>query len=208
MTYRVITPPASDPITSALVKEHLRVIGTDEDLKINNSIKAAALTFEQYTGQALVNQTIKQTIDQFPCGKSFFLLEKGAHATTLVSLQYYNKDNVLTTVPSDVYFLVDASYPASINLNTNKSWPIDIHPTRIAAVEITYTTGYGANETAVPADIKEALSLIIGDMYLHREDTIMMPGVAVVNPTHNSKKIMNQYVVNYWQHREEIRQWQ
>lgn len=199
MTIFVTTKPVLPAIDLALVKEHLRIIGSDDDLTLALYRDAAIEIFENNANLALITQTLKQVIDCFPCGESFFLLERYP-IITLTHIKYYDTDNVLQTWGSTNYILESNGIPPKLSLASGKSWPSDIHPTRNNAVEITYQAGYGATDTSVPNDVKLALSLIIGDFFANREDSVVQPGIGIINTFWNSKVLLRRYKPYYFEH--------
>jgi uncharacterized phiE125 gp8 family phage protein len=64
----VVTPPASDPLTLAEAKAHLRVTHSSEDGLIAGYILAAREFVESSTHRRLITQTLDYTIDDgWPC---------------------------------------------------------------------------------------------------------------------------------------------
>ena len=58
MGIKVVTPPATEPVTLAEAKLHLRVDGSDEDALITRLISAAREQCEQELGRALADPTV------------------------------------------------------------------------------------------------------------------------------------------------------
>ena len=157
MSLTLITAPAAYPVTTAEAKAHLRVDGSDEDTLIDGLIAAAADYVEQYTGRAIGTQTWELALDAF---SDTILLPKGP-VQSVTSVKYSDTAGVEQTVSADDYTL-DASEPAWIVRNSDASWPATL--TGINVVRVRYVTGN------VPAAIKHAVLLLIGDWYSARED--------------------------------------
>lgn len=197
---KVITEPAVPAITLALVKEHLRILGSDDDTALSSIyIPSAIANFEALSGRALITQTIEETFDQFPTDSTYFLLEKGSPLQSVTHVKYWAKDETLKTFDAANYFVVANTLPASINLKAGVSWPTDIHESRLGSVVVTYVAGYGAADTNVPADIRQALSLLIGDLYRNREDSQTFSGVSKVDSTWPSVRLIKKYRTFYYQ---------
>lgn len=194
----ITTPPAQKAMSLSLLKEHLRIIGNDEDATLSFYLDAAILTFENFAGSCLITQTVKQVFDQFPC-EDYFLLERGRPIISVSSVKYYDLDNTLTTFSTDNYLVTDSTVPPSICLKPGKTWP-ELHRTRLGAVEVTYTAGYGTTEASVPMDVKLALSLMVGDFYQNREDSVTQPGVVMLRSNWHSMKFIQKYKSYFSQH--------
>lgn len=69
----------------------------------------------------------------------------------------------------------------------------------MGAVVVTYVVGYGASDSNVPADIKQALSLLIGDLYRNREDSVVSSGVSRVDVNWPSVRLAKKYRTFYYQ---------
>lgn len=200
MAIKVITPPAVNAISLSLVKEHLRILGADDDTALEGLyIPSAIANFEAITGRALITQTVEETFDQFPACSSYFLLERGSPLQSVTHVKYWASDDTLKTFDAASYFVSTSTLPGTICLKTGYSWPSDIHPTRLGAVVVTYVVGYGASDSNVPADIKQALSLLIGDLYRNREDSVVSSGVSRVDVNWPSVRLAKKYRTFYYQ---------
>jgi uncharacterized phiE125 gp8 family phage protein len=197
----VIDHPESFPISIELLKQHLRIIGSDDDNTLQNLYLPAAVdAFTAYTKRALIETRVKQTFDTFPCER-YFLLER-APLIELEEFRFADSDGWSTVVDSDLYYVTSSS-PAKIVLNPNKQWP----KTREGCenVQLIYTCGYGEDDDYVPYSAKQALSMLVGDMFLHREDSIALPGIVVAQSSWDSKSLMNQYKLNFYEHASQSR---
>lgn len=202
MSIRVTTPPnydANKPIAASLLKSHVSIDSaeTDYDAILNLYLLAAVEVFETTTKRAILTQTVKQTFDRFP-NESFFLLERAPYIGN-VSIQYFSDDDEWVTLSDSVYRVSADSEVPIVQLNTNQTWPTDIHPSALEAVAVSYQCGYGASDTSVPKGIQHILASIVGDMYLNREETVIMPGAAAVELSHASKTAMKRYMLNYYE---------
>ena len=205
MTIQKTPVNSNKAIPLALVKEHLRVIGDDEDSTLNLYIDTATEIFEEFAKTSLINKTIVQRFDQFPC-EDYFLLEMGRPLVTFTSIQYYNKSNVLTTLDSSKYIVSAHNVPPTISLIPNQSsWVTDLHESRLQAVEVRYTSGFGTTYGDVPSDIKNILLLLIGDLYANKEDTVIMSGIGSLTVSWHATKLMQKYKSYYYEHRSQSR---
>ncbi len=167
MTPILITPPASEPITLAEAKVHLRVVGTDEDTYITSLITAARMMVEQRTQRAMLPQTIAIGMDAFPTcialPRAPFIYPP---STPPVVIKYFDEDNALQTLAESVYHVNKYVEPAQVTLVTGQTWPtITATP---GGVTMQYAVGY-ADAASVPTPLKQWMLLAIGALYENRE---------------------------------------
>lgn len=168
--------PAEDPVTLTEAKAHLRVDGTGEDALIGALISAATQELDGWTGilgRALVTQTWAQGFDAFADK-----LRLPMPAATIVSVTYVDTNGDTQTLAANQYELRQDALGSYVERAFDVSWPnIRSHP---EAVRVKFTCGTSAAN--VPAPLKAAILLRIGDLYANREAVGMREGVAV-NPT-------------------------
>jgi len=158
---RLITAPATEPVSSAEAKLHLKVDGSTDDTLIAALISAARILCESFQGRGYITQTWELTLDAFPA--SPFELPM-APLASVVSIKYKDADGTEYTVDSGDYVLDLSSEPGRVALADGKSWPsVSLYP--VGGVKIRYTVG-GAS---APANVKQAILLTIGDWYEDRQ---------------------------------------
>lgn len=168
---QVTVEPAIEPITLTEAKTHCRVTGTDDDTYIGTLITAAREWVEDYTGRSLITQTRTYVLDAFPYGDETIVLPRPP-LQSVTSVVYVDTAGANQTWDSANYTVDTDRDPGGIYLAYGKTWPA----TRSIrhAVTITYVAGYGEStdsplSTNVPQRIKQAILLIIGEMYSNRE---------------------------------------
>ena len=162
MSLVLVTAPAVEPITLAEAKLHLRVDHDDEDDLITALIVAARRQAETFTRRALVEQTWRLTLDAFPAAP--IRLPMG-RVSTISHVKYVDGAGAWQTWAADNYLADLDSVPARIVPAYGQSWPSARR--QLASVEIRFVAGFG-NAAAVPADIKAAIKLALGDLYEER----------------------------------------
>jgi uncharacterized phiE125 gp8 family phage protein len=173
MGYQLITAPASEPLTTADAKAHLRVDFVDDDALIGLLITAARQYCEQITARSLISQQWRYVIDGF---SGVIFLEKGS-IISLDSITYLDMGSATQTMPATDY-ASDFSGPLGrITPKFGKIWPIALP--QIAAVQVTFTAGYGVDATFVPVGIKQWLKLRIGALYENREEVVSGRSITV-----------------------------
>lgn len=162
--YKVTTAPASEPISTADAKTYLNVSTSLHDTLIANLVSAARTLYENYTGTAVITQTITQTWDLTPDCAEF---ELAVNPVTAVVVSYKDANGTYQTWDASNYTLDTISPLARVVKNTASSWPTT--GDFIAKWKIVITAGY-ASAAAVPEDIISAILLMVGFLYENRED--------------------------------------
>lgn len=163
MSFHRTTDAATEPLTTAEAKLHLKVDSSDDDAIVDRLIKAARRFAERYTERSFITQTWTLYLDGFP--DTIELLYGPVSAVS--SIQYVDSDGVTQTL--DV-----ADYTVDLKSKVARVESVDAWPDTddiLNSVIITYVAGFGS-ASSVPEDIKAAILLIIGKMYDTREDTI------------------------------------
>lgn len=158
--------PALEPLTVADVATHRR---SGQDAELNGYIVAARQYCENETKRAFITQTIRYTLDAFPCVGIIQLPRP--NLLTVSSVSYVDTNGDTQTFSSADYTVDTDALPGRINLDYGISWPSTRYQPN--AVTITYTAGYGATRESVPDCIKHAMLLYIGDLYENREGSII-----------------------------------
>lgn len=164
MKIKIITDIATELVTLADVKTHLRVDVSDEDTYIPSLIAAARDKVEHYTGRTIGEKTLEGILDDFPDSDYIELLESPVQSIT--SIKYTDSDETENTWSSDDYISNLDIIPEKIMPAYGETWPSFIpHPT--GAVRIRYVAGH--TSANLPDAVKHAILLVIGDLYENRE---------------------------------------
>lgn len=162
------TAATKDPVDIATAKRQCRIedeVSADDAL-LRVYLKAATAWVESYTGRSLMSQTWQLSLEDFP---EEVYLPHGAPNAAIVSVKYYDTSNALQTLSSSVYQLVSFSEPACLTLVDGQVWPATYD--RDDAVIVEYTAGATSAET-VPAPLQQAVLLLVGHWYEHREQSV------------------------------------
>jgi uncharacterized phiE125 gp8 family phage protein len=176
MSYTIITPASLKALTVQEVKDYLRVDSSDEDTLLGVLIDAATQVAEHYLGRFLLTTVIEEFYDFFPVYKTgvdpfrgdrnIVYLSRGP-VQSVASLKYVDGNGDEQTVSTDDYRSDLVSEPARIMPEHGWYGTKDT----VNAVIVRYTCGY-TQASDVPANIKVALLLIIGEMYEKRVDSV------------------------------------
>lgn len=169
----LIEAPATEPVTLAEAKLHLRV---EDDESVEDSLIAALISAareygEHRTERCFLTQTWEDVFDSFPA--CYGRLELGrAPVQDVMSIKYIDASGVEQTLDPARY-LVDASLaPVEIAPAPGYDWP-DTECRRPASVRVRYVAGYGDGADAVPAILRAAIKLRIGELYENRESLVV-----------------------------------
>jgi uncharacterized phiE125 gp8 family phage protein len=161
MALTVVDAPDEMPISLNEAKKHLRVSYDDEDSLIEGFIAAATRFAETFTGRQLCTATLKWSGCEFPCE-----LPRPPFQTVL-AVEYLDTAGTLTTLPTSYYLVDPLSEPSPFRAAFGYVFPI-VYPERSDAVRVTYTAGYGS-AADVPATIKQAMLMLVGNWWENRE---------------------------------------
>lgn len=160
-----LSAPATEPLTLAEAKLHLRVDAdlTDDDTLISALIVAARQQAEHRTGRALLTQQWRYSVDAFPVDSLDLPLPK---LQSVQAVSYLDNNGVRQTLANTEYDVITDEMVGRIIPAYGKSWPsCREHP---GSVRVDYTCGFGA-AADVPQSIKAWMLLAIGAWYENRE---------------------------------------
>ncbi len=180
----VITDTTTEPLTTAYVRDYLRVDDTIDNTIIDNLIKSARILTENYTGRTLCNKTLKLSVDfvneldhdlwegmrvapDLALKQNYITLPQSP-VSSITHIKYYDDSDNATTYASTKYYLDSVRVPARVVLRNGEQWPTGL---RVAnGIEITYVAGFGANATDVPEAMRLAVSQLVAYLYENRGD--------------------------------------
>ena len=176
MSYTIITPATLEALTVDEVKAYLRVDSDAEDTLLGVLIKASTEMAESYLGRFLLTTVIEEFYDFFPVYKTgvdpfrgdrnIIYLSRGP-VQTVASVKYIDGNGDEITVDASDYRTDLVSEPSRIFPEHGWYGTKDT----VNAVIIRYTCGY-TQASDVPANIKMAMLLMIGEMYEKRMDSV------------------------------------
>lgn len=161
--------PASEPVSLANAKLHARVTTTDDDDLITWLIVTAREAAEAHTKRQLMSATYTLTGDDFPSSDTIYVPRPPLQSVS--SIVYYDSNGDQQTWGGANYQVDSTSEPGRIVLASGISWP-NVETDKVNAVTITFTAGY-ADADSVPETIKQAMLLLIGHWYEHREEVLV-----------------------------------
>jgi uncharacterized phiE125 gp8 family phage protein len=183
MNILTLTEPAFEPVSLAEVYTHLRLDpdedsppGHPDDDMLTTFISASRAQAEKISRRAFVSQRVMLVVEGFPTNKAKSVPLLRPPVISVLSVAYYDADNVLQTVDSANYFVTDDHLP-SLQFITTYAYPT-VYPSR-GSLRIEYTAGYEPESSPpatqadyaanIPAGIKAAV--LIGVQLLYDELT-------------------------------------
>lgn len=154
-------------------KLFLRVTHTAENDLIDGMIQAAHVWVETYTRRTLISETFDLRFKDFPWFDTPLVVPR-APLVSVTSITYLDENGVTQTWASSNYAVRTLAGPTAgrgyIETTPTTTFPATLieaeYPVTVRAV-----TGYGS-ASALPAGIKSAMYLLIGDLYTQRQVTI------------------------------------
>jgi len=163
MSLQLITAQTDWAVELPEVKKHLREDGTANDAYIQELIYSVQDQIKGEYGLYLNEETYDLLLDEFPKDILIWL----SPISSITSVKYTDGNGDTQTVTSTNYATDLFSKPARISPVDGYSWPTP--RMSINAVQVRFVTGY-ASPAVIPADIKQAMYLIINDRWDNRED--------------------------------------
>lgn len=185
MSIIVVVPPAQEPVSLALAKNHLRLdADTDQDDElVQLLIQAAREKAEHETGRAIMLQTLLvraaslrgHLLNGLP---SLFSVRPDWQPLTHMPLPRVSRETLkgidsvkLIARDGTEVLLTDADYRLDL---TGLVPQMFFHkPTCVQDLEVQYQAGYGSAPTAVPAGIKRWMLHYVNTLYECRESIVV-----------------------------------
>ncbi|MDQ0317836.1 head-tail connector protein [Amorphus orientalis] len=165
MTAILTDPPASEPVTLAEAKAHLRVDAADDDTLIGDLIAAARRHVEIATGRALIAQGWRIIREDMKAAGLLRLEPQPILSVDAVTLR--RADGTASVLASDRY-VVDLATARLRMLASGE-------PLAGSQVEVDVTAGYGSGASDVPAPLRQAVLMLAAHWYQHREAALADP---------------------------------
>lgn len=165
-----VSGPASEPVTVDEALEHLRVDGTADKALIASQIVAARQWLEEETRRAFLTQSFDLILDAFPADGEPIRLKRGK-VSAVASVKYYDTAGTLQTWSTSNYTTEIAGLPGRVVPGFGVAWPA-LQLGRKGGVQVRFSAGYGDAAALVPRPLVQALLLVLGNMYEHRESIV------------------------------------
>lgn len=173
----------AEPITLAMAKKQCRVDVDDDDQLLSLYITAARQYCEKVTNRAFLQQTWRMTLrdfpnygwyrrpgqaaDSLPYWRTPAILLPMPRLIGIASITYLDSAGTRQTLDPSFYTMNGDALPARVTPAIGKIWPYGTE------VQITYTAGYGATASSVPASLQLAILMLVGHFYENREASVL-----------------------------------
>jgi uncharacterized phiE125 gp8 family phage protein len=143
---------------------------TTADPELVRKLSAARRQVERITRRALVSQTWELQLNGFPCGASIEL--PYPPLVSVISVTYKDTSGAWQTLAATEYVVTSPAGPTAergvISLAFAKVWPNTYDEADV--VKIRFAAGYGATAASVPEDIREAILMVMSDLFCPSRD--------------------------------------
>lgn len=172
MGLRRTVEPASYAVDIAEAKKQCELgeNASPHDNHIARVMAAAIADVERHTRRALITQTWKLSLREFPFDGRIELPRPPLQSIT--SIQYVNTLGVLTTLDSSEYQVSTEASPGYVEPAFSKSWPT-VRAETADAIQITYVAGFGASYTSVPQQYQNLIYELVAFRFGNRGDQDM-----------------------------------
>jgi len=201
-TLTLVTAPTIEPVTLDEAQAHLRLDQNVDDVLVETLIQAAREIAEAHTRRAIMLQTWDWKLDGFPACEPWELPK--APLLSVTSISYVDANGTTQTWSSSNYTVLAPAgarcLPGTVSLGYGVTYPVP--RSQPNAVTVRYTCGYSSSATAataraaVPAAIKAAMLLTIGELYARRENAVV--GTIINEVPLSAARLLAPYVVHGW----------
>lgn len=153
-----VVPPAAEPITLVELKTQARIDDDTEDGWLTGLISAARQRVEQLTGQALLTQSWRLWLDEWP-ERPWIELPR-APVQSITNVKIYAADGSDSVWAVSGYQLDRATPPPRLLLADDTAWPTPGRRQRGTSIE--FVAGY-VDVASVPAPLR----LAVGQLATH-----------------------------------------
>src|ERR1700749_3815572 len=122
MTLRLITPPASNPVSLDEVRAFLRLTDTSQDGLITGLLATAVLDVQSDVQRYYVTQTAEWVIDRWQACLRIPIAPVAADG--IVSIKYVDTNNVQQTLDPSLYVVRTSGPTVNIEPVIGTIWPI------------------------------------------------------------------------------------
>lgn len=159
-----LTGPAAEPVTLSEAKAWLRLDTNDEDDLVTALIASARAAIEAHLRRVLMAQTWRLVLDAWPQGNVLHL--PFAPLISISAIRVFDAADIAQVIATASTRLDAASDPARLVFITAPPTPAR----SLNGIEVDAVCGYGNTASDVPAPIRQALKMLIAQLYENRGD--------------------------------------
>jgi uncharacterized phiE125 gp8 family phage protein len=178
MSSILLSGPAVEPVELDDAKAFLKVETADDDDVIAALIAGARVHVEAQTRRALITQSWRLIRDAWPADGRIAIVP--VPLVTLDAARVYRLDGTTQAIDPSSFIVDGAAAPALLAFGPGAP-PA---PGRVAAgIELDVTLGYGEEPDDVPADLRQAIRILVAHWYENRGLIAAGGAVAVLPQT-------------------------
>ncbi len=156
----LLAAPTVEPLSLAEIKAHLRLEEDADDALLGTMLAAARAAVERYLRRALLAQQWQLVLDGWPAGP---VRLPRPPLMQVDAVRVLDAAGTATPVPAGDYAVETRAEPGFLYPSGAATLPA---PGRTrGGIEIDFTAGYGSDWNDVPAPIRQALLVMIADLY-------------------------------------------
>ena len=162
--------PTKEPLTLAEVKRNSNVEDNTFDTLFGSLIIRARTHVEERLNRQLITATWRRSFDWFP---SWTIRLPKPPLISITTFAYTDSNGTAQTLTDGTDYQLDTdSEPGLLTPEPGTVWP-STEADRLNALQITYTAGFGADHTSVPASLKQAMLMLIDHWFVNRSATVI-----------------------------------
>lgn len=156
--------PASEPVSLAEAKAHLRIAHADDDALVASLITAARRVVEARTGLCLISQQWLCLRDGWP--EDGVIELPVAPLIGVEEIGVFGEDDEKAVIEPAHYIVDAASRPPRVLLRGSRLWP---RPGRVVnGIGTRVMAGFGPNGAEVPQPLRRAVLLLVAHFFAQR----------------------------------------
>lgn len=165
MPLQLRSGPAAEPVSLADAKSFLRIDGSEDDVLVSSLITAARIYIETTIGVILIYENWSYFKDRWPENGMMHL--PLSPVQTIEEIRLHDNQAGFEQLPTEHFETDLLSSNPRIKLLERRG--LTNQARSLNHIEVQFTAGYGANETDVPKDLRQALLLLVSHWFEQRE---------------------------------------
>jgi uncharacterized phiE125 gp8 family phage protein len=157
--------PSAEPVSLAEAKAHLRVTSSSEDALIASLLAAARVHLERSLSRAFLSQSWSLFLDRWPAAYDLEL--PLAPVLSIAAIRVAGPGSNIVTLAAGDYRLDGQAVPPRIVRTDGARWSAAaLAPAQGAlGIEIAFVAGHGTAATDVPAQLRQAILLLLAHWF-------------------------------------------
>lgn len=160
-----LSGPLAEPLSLAEIKAHLRLGDDSEDGLLAGYLLAAREAVERYLRRALIAQRWQLVLDAWPAGPLRF---PRPPLLAIEEVRVLDAGGIAAPVPASDYRVETRAEPGFLLPAAGATLP---RPGLVpSGIEIDFLAGYGTDWNAVPSPIRQALLMMVTELFESRSN--------------------------------------